>query len=179
MRLSFFCLVAAVLVCWTAAPPARAEYSRSVHNRVSRWTGYGWSEGYHAYDECPSCRRHLLHLGRPCSKHDAYFGPDNRFTAQPPLPPWDAADLLKSLGLSTGNRGSVVKPQPAVPVPAPTDQPPAPLPAPLPKASPSDLPPQTTPPGEEARLRPLELVPASAIRVISPPYRPGRYPISR
>ena len=106
-------LIAAGLLFTSVATPARGEYSRCHHNDLSRWIGYGWSEGYHAYDECPPPCRPPMHLKwqpliRPASAGkvplEAPLSPAEvnvpaREELPPPLPAESAAESGQSTSL--------------------------------------------------------------------------------
>jgi hypothetical protein len=50
-------ILIAVVLCLLAASPAMAKVPKQHGQHLGRWIGYGWSEGYHAYDNCPNCLR--------------------------------------------------------------------------------------------------------------------------
>ena len=49
-------IIAASLLMLAISPAAAAHPGLYAHH-FGRWIGYGWSDGYHAYDSCPNCPR--------------------------------------------------------------------------------------------------------------------------
>jgi hypothetical protein len=102
MRLSFRALVIAGLALSSQASPVHAGPSGSLGNHVGRWTGLGWGEGYHAYDECPPDCRAPYNSGRPHLQHRPHapawqtpgpqaglFAPAPAVTMPPAPPSWN------------------------------------------------------------------------------------------
>lgn len=186
-------IVAATLLLGSAAL-AQAEYSQSHANQFGRWIGLGWSEGYHAYDECPRCR----HPARPCVPSTA-ASPDAPYLNWQPLirtgaqvvppesiealpPPPTSAPILPPVPLmesppparkTFSERRSLKPSQQMRPIMVPKLRPAPPLPD-LGEVTPID----SNSTGGSVRSD-REVLPASAIRVVTPPITSGKYPLSR
>jgi hypothetical protein len=75
--------VAVASECPAGHPHHHPHYQHGAHPgvRLGRWSGYGWSMGYHAYDDC-------LPAGRPwITHHDAMRPPVVPYGAKPVVPP--------------------------------------------------------------------------------------------
>jgi hypothetical protein len=186
MRLSIFTGMVAAVIALSGATTASAQVSESLINRFGRWTGYGWGEGYHAYDACPSCKRG----GHGAHRHNramyqpapANFGPTMNAPVGPFVPdndahwPWFSTPRGKTLGPTPGNfppRPSVRSLPSAEPIPETV----SPLPAPL-EESTDALP--SLSPQAEARLYPLPPPPVAKAKSVLRSGRPApRYPLAR
>lgn len=160
-------LVVCVALSGNAVPAAAEAISPLFKNRFSRWTGYGWSEGYHSNDECPQF----------CHQMPLYVLPAQPQPRPVPIdsqPQWDNAGFLGTPPARSAR--SVVKPPPTAANQAklrPRDL--VVPPPPIPRAdAPISAPPTTT-----SALRPRELMPVSAVEAVVPFSQPGRYPLAR
>jgi hypothetical protein len=189
----------ALLACDVAS--LRADYSESCFNQFGRWFGYGWSSGYHAYDECPTCRRApppatYLHW-QPMVKRSTAGGSGAPMMQTPVMPttnpptevlpnvtpttPDSSTKPARSLLPKAVTERRVLKPsQQSRPLPAPLTRP-MPLIKRLPPvASNDDITPiemdslDVEPVSSEPRL-----LPTSATLIVSPPASSSGYPLSR
>lgn len=166
MRVSLF---AAALVIACGATPLRAEYSRSLHNDFGRWIGYGWSEGYHAYDECPPPCRPPMHL-----KWQPLVRPKSAWPV-PSAAPWSPEQT------AAPPREELPPPLPAAP--AIGTEPSSILKRAIPQRQ-ALKPSEQARPGEVPSPRGMnrsqsDVLPTSAVEIVSPPPLPDRYPLAR
>lgn len=200
MRLSLRSLTIAVLIGLGGATTASAEISESPANRIGRWTGYGWSEGYHAYDECPSCGHrghgfHHHHGGKARHQPEPYsYGPPRIVStgagpfAESASPPWQPFQApLGKVKTSTkavpNNRQFLKTAEPrglreiSLPELVSPSTKVVPLPAPPTQVHAAS---QTAALQESSQLYPLPVSPAMAAKpATSPAQLPGRYPLAR
>lgn len=184
-------IVAAVLLLGGAAR-SQAEFSQSQANHFGRWIGLGWSEGYHAYDECPRCR----HAARPCaplkgtSPDAPYLNWQPLFKSAPDVAPPTTNEVLPPtipalppavpLGESppgirkTLSERRALKPsQQMRPIMVPKLRPAPPL------GELGEVTPIENSDNDGSAISDREVLPASAIRVVTPPITSGHYPLSR
>jgi hypothetical protein len=169
-------IAAAALLCSAGVARAEISISETSLNHFGRWLGYGWSEGYHAYDECPKCKhghgraaaptylhwQPLLHKSAPLPAVDS-APPIEEIPAPMPAP-------AQSSSARPPLRQRVLKPsQVSRPLPIPR----LPSPGKLPVFK--RLPPVAA--GESSSTS--ELRPASAEQDIPLPVANDRYPLSR
>lgn len=106
MKLTTVKIASLGLVLGAATLPAQAEWL----NYVVRTSGLAWSDGYHAYDQCPPCQKHghwpIKHSfvlpGYPSSSgpHSPYYFEEQ---AQPAVSPTPAAEPLPNAPAERSN----------------------------------------------------------------------------
>lgn len=89
MKRHTIAVAALAILLGSFALPARADW----FNYVVRTSGLAWSDGYHAYDQCPpkkQCHQHFFplpaHGASANVPHEPYYFEKNESTAAP-LPP--------------------------------------------------------------------------------------------
>jgi hypothetical protein len=88
MQRTLFTAAALAAMLTGLTTPCRADW----FNYVVRTSGLGWSDGYHAYDQCPPTRHHLSgrhpHAfptwGTPTERIEPYYFEEPSYQSAPP-----------------------------------------------------------------------------------------------
>jgi hypothetical protein len=167
-RTAWLTAFTAALAC---AGVARAEFSETALNRFGRWTSWGWSEGYHAYDECPRCAGQ-----RPAAP--AVLRPQARTHGGPGQVPTAPYLRWQPLMSGEGLRGKYFRPTPAgKAVPPPSIEEIQPIPTPVPEST-DETPSPSDNPRTGRQLMPM-LRPTDSERPFPTRFGASRIPVAR
>jgi hypothetical protein len=184
MRVSKEVIIVAAILLISGISTAQAELSQTSVNQFGRWIGYGWSEGYHTYDECPPCRRRAAltpsYLNwQPLFDHAPIkqAPPREQLPQVSPVP----QQQTKAAPGQRPERRLIRPSQQALPLPAARLKPipRTPVLRRLPPVAANEITPVESAIASEAEEVPAEVLPTSGIRIISPPASTGSYPLSR